>query len=137
MLLVNQRTQTVDKIDFHAAIASPYGNIDGLLPQRWVFLEVRGKYSIYPQCQSILNISFSIFKPQQTFIQSAMCHSVQFRSSSLQHVFSYIVFHGLIYFFIDIFRNCSTSGILEYNWVKERSQTWGCTKKKRLKSFWK
>jgi hypothetical protein len=34
MLLVIQRTQTVDKIDFHAAIASPYGNLDGLLPQR-------------------------------------------------------------------------------------------------------
>ena len=67
MLLVIQRTQTVDKIDFHAAIASPYGIIDGLLPQRCVFLEVRGKYSIYPQCQSILNISFSIFKPQQNF----------------------------------------------------------------------
>jgi hypothetical protein len=67
MLLVIQRAQTVYTIDFHAAIASPHGIIDGLLPQRWVFQEVRGKYSIYPQCQSILNVSFSIFKPQQNF----------------------------------------------------------------------
>jgi hypothetical protein len=30
-------------------------------------------------------------------------------------IVSYIVFHGLIHFIIDIFRNCSTSGILEFN----------------------
>ena len=37
MLLVIQRTQTVDKIDFHAAIAPPYGIRDGLLIQKVSF----------------------------------------------------------------------------------------------------